>query len=72
MGVLELAEVGDTVGMKGPALFQAALGPRPPASAVFAAWPSLSAAPSFHFPTCWVEHREVSFLRPNVSLTVAF
>lgn len=37
---------GDSRVRKGPTLFQAALGLRPPSPAVFEAWPSLASAPS--------------------------
>lgn len=71
VGALELAEEGDTLSVKGLALFQASLGPhraslsRPVCGL---AWPQRPAVHSFLLPTCWVEQCEDSFLRPDISL----
>lgn len=65
---------GDWRGRKGPALFQAALGLRPPSAALFEAWPGLGSQLSIPFsfpPVGWSRARLLFLVRPNVSLTSA-
>lgn len=74
MGTLELAEEDDRLSVKGIALFQASLGPRPLSPALFAALPGLSVQLSipFSFPPVGWSSTRILFLDQTFLLWVLY
>lgn len=74
VSALELAEEGDTLSVKGLALFQASLGPRPLSPALFAALPGFSAQLSIplSFPPVGWSSARILFLDQTFLLWVLY